>query len=286
MPNRTLEMSGRVLAVAESDSCGAAGIQADIKTILALGGYATTALSAVAAQSTTGIEYLHALEPGLVSQQMRVVLKDIGADVIKTGFLINKDIINAVADVLDEEQYRDIPVVVDPAIIAREGGQLMDEQAIAMLKRRLFVRTAVLTPNLRETELLTGLRIRDSEDMYHAVDMMRTFGMENIVLKAGQGSEGKAVYLVATLEEKRVYERSMLDTSNTLGAGATLASAIAVGLARKIDFFQTVERALDFMHQAMLHAPDLGIKAGPVGHAFDIEEPSVSNVWRRQDNRK
>lgn len=276
-------MPGRVLTIAESDSCGAAGVQADIKTILALGGYATTALSAVAARSTAGTEHLHALDPKFVAQQMRVVLENIGSDVIKTGFLANKNIINAVADVLEEDKYRNIPVVVDPAIIAREGKQLMDEQAIAMLKRRLFVRTTVLTPNLREAELLTGLRIRDPDDMHHAADMMRTFGAEKIVLKAGPCPDGKAVYLVMTLEEKRIYERPMLDTPNTLGAGATLASAIAVGLAQKIDFFQTVELALDFMHKAMLYAPDFGTKTGPISHTFDIKELSVSNVSQKQN---
>lgn len=276
-------MPGKVLTIAESDSCGAAGVQADIKTILALGGYATTALSAVVAQSTAGTEHLHALDPKFVAQQMRVVLGNIGADVIKTGFLANGNIVNAVADVLEEDKYRNIPVVVDPAIISRDGEQLMDEQAIATLKRRLFVRTTVLTPNLREAELLTGLRIRDTDDMYHAADMMRTFGVEKIVLKAGPGPEGKVVYLVMTLEEKRIYEHPALDTPNTLGAGATLASAIAVGLTQKIDFFQTVELALDFMHKAILHAPDFGTKTGPVGHTFDINEPSVSNVRQKQN---
>ncbi|MCK5555283.1 MAG: bifunctional hydroxymethylpyrimidine kinase/phosphomethylpyrimidine kinase, partial [Alphaproteobacteria bacterium] len=276
-------MSGRVLAVAESDSCGAAGIQADIKTILALRGYATTTLSAVTAQSTAGIEHLHVLEPEFVTQQMHAVLKDIGADAIKTGFLANKDIVNAVADVLAEDQYKDIPVVVDPAIVARDGRQLLDEQTIAMIKRRLFVRATVLTPNLHETELLTGLRIQEPADLHHAADMMRTFGAEKIVLKAGPCPDGKAVYLVMTLEEKRIYERPMLDTPNTLGAGATLASAIAVGLAQKIDFFQTVELALDFMHKAMLYAPDFGTKTGPISHTFDIKELSVSNVSQKQN---
>ena len=283
MLNQVRISPGRVLAIAESDSCGAAGIQADIKTILALKGYATTALSAVTAQSTAGIEHLHALEPEFVAQQMLVVLKDIGADVIKTGFLVNKDIVNIVADVLAEEQYKDIPVVVDPSIVARDGRQLMDEQAIAMIKRRLCVLAAVLTPNLREAELLTGLRIKEPADLHHAADMMRTFGAERIVLKAGQGIDGKAVYLVATSEERLVYERPVLDTPNTLGAGVTLASAIAVGLAQKMDFFQTVERALDFMHQAMFHAPDLDTEIGPVCHAFDIKESSVSSFRKTQD---
>ncbi len=282
MLNQERRSPVRVLAVAESDSCGASGIQADIKTILALRGYATTALSAVAAQSTAGIEHLHVLEPEFVAQQMHAVLKDIGADTIKTGFLANKNIVNAVADVLAKEPYKNIPVVVDPAIVARDGRQLLDEQTIAMIKRRLFVRAAVLTPNLHEAELLTGLRIKEPADLHHAADMMRTFGAEKIVLKAGSSVEDKIVYLVATSEGKRVYERPVLDTLNTLGAGATLASAIAVGLAHKMDFFQIVERALDFMHQAMFHAPDLDTEIGPVCHAFDIKVSYVSNVRNKQ----
>jgi len=267
-------MSGKVLTVAESDSSGAAGIQADIKTILALGGYTATAISAVTAQNTQGIKCLHVLDPGFVAQQMRVVLEDIGADAIKTGILSNESVVNAVADVLDQYQHKNIPVVIDPSIVTRSGEQFMDAAAIGALKRRLFIRATVLTPNGREAELLTGMHIRDIDDMRHAADMMRTLGVETVVLKAGPAVSGKIIYFVATSAEERIYERPMLKTRHTLGAGCTLSSAIAISLAQGLGVFRSVERALDFMHQAILHAPDSGAGDGPLNHAFDIERHS------------
>lgn len=267
-------MSKRVLTVSESDSSGASGIQADIKTILALGGYATTAVSAVTAQNTRGIEHIQSIDAGLVAQQMRVVLEDIGTDAIKLGVLTNESVVHAVSDVLDEYLGQGFPIVIDPSILARNGEQVMDETAVALLKRRLFMRATVLTPNLREAEILAGMTIRDMGDMRHVTDMMRTLGVETVVLKAGQAISEKVVYLVASAEEERIYERPMLKTRHTLGAGSTLASAIAVGLAQKMDVFAAVERGLDFMHQAMQHAPGYGSTAGPMNHAFDIEKHS------------
>lgn len=268
-------MSGRVLTVAESDSCGSMGIQADIKTILAMGGYATTALTAVTSQDTACIKSMQVLSPEFVVEQMRAVIDDIGTDAIKTGILMTEPIINAVADVLDDLQSKNIPVVIDPAIVARNGDKFLNDGAIAALKRRLFIRATVLTPNKKEAELLTGMTIRDLDDMRHATDMMRTLGVETVVLKAGQAVSDKVLYLVATADEERIYERPMLDTGHTLGAGGTLGSAIAISLAQGTTVFQAVERALDFMHQAILHAPGFGGKAGPMNHAFDIERHST-----------
>jgi len=267
-------MTGRVLTVAESDSCGASGVQADIKTILALGGYATTAVTAVTAQSTRGIGSTQLVSPDMVAAQMRTVMDDIGAGAVKTGGLMNEATVNAVGDVLDEWQTRDIPVIVDPSIIARDGSHFLDLPAIAAVKRRLFVRTHVLTPNLKEAELLTGMTIRDLDDMRRATDMMRTLGVETVVLKAGQALNEKVLYLVACADEERIYERPMLNTPYTLGAGCTLASAIAVSLAQDMNIFTAIERALDFIHQAILHAHDYGTGAGPMNHAFDIEKAS------------
>jgi hydroxymethylpyrimidine/phosphomethylpyrimidine kinase len=267
-------MAGRVLTVAESDSSGAAGIQADIKTILALGGYTTNALTAVTARDTKGISALRALDADFVAQQMRVVLNDIGTDAIKTGTLFNVEIINAVADVLDEYKHLGVPVVVDPTI-ARGGKKLLDAAAIGALKRRLFLHATVLTPNNHEAEMLTGVHIRDIDDMRHVADMVRTLGVEIVVLKAGQAISEKIVYLVATSGEERIYERPMLQTKNTLGAGCTLASAITISLAQNFGIFLAIERSLDFMHQAILNAPGYGAGAGPMNHAFDIEKHST-----------
>ena len=265
-------MTGRVLTVGESDAGGSSGIQADVKTILALGGYATTAVSAVQVQDAGGAVKSCAMSPDFVAEQMRVVLSDIGTDGVKIGFLPCADAIDAVADVLDAHQDRKWPVVVDPCLVARSGEALVGEHDIAAWKRRLYVRSTVITPNLREAEMLTGMHIRDIDHMRHAADMMRTFGVENVVLKAGQAVSGKVVYFIATGGEELVYERPMIDTRHTLGAGCTLSSAIAISLAQGMRIYTAVERALDFMHQAILHAPGFGGHAGPMNHAFEIEK--------------
>jgi hydroxymethylpyrimidine/phosphomethylpyrimidine kinase len=252
----------RVLTVAESDSCGAAGIQADIKTILALGGFAMTALTAVTAQNTKGIAHLQALEPPFVEQQMRLGLEDIGAEAIKIGLLVNAGIINAVGNVLDDYQGKDIPVVINPAIVARDGKKLMDDVALAALKRRLFIRAAVLTPNMRSAELLTGMTIRDMESMRHATAMLRTLGAENVLLRAEGTSAATAIYLLATEEGEKIYERKTPAARHILGAGATLASAITVSLAQKMDIFAAVERAIDFTHEAIHNAPSFATTSG------------------------
>ena len=267
-------MTGRVLTVAESDATGSAGIQADIKTILALGGYATTAISGVLVQNTKGIIRACPMDPDFVAEQMRVVLDDIGTDAIKIGYLMNEAMINAVADVLDENLDKKYPIIVDPSIVTRNGQVLVDEPAIAAWKRRLYVRASVLTPNLREAEVLTGMHIRDIDDMRHAADMMRTLGAAHVVLKAGQAASGKAVYFIADDEEELVYERPMIDTTHTLGAGCTLSAAIAISIAQGMKVSDAVARSLDFMHQAMLNAPGFGETAGPMNHAFDIEKHS------------
>lgn len=267
-------MTGRLLTVAESDSCGASGVQADIKTILALGGYATIALSAVAARDTNGTADLHALDPRFVEQQMRLALEDIGTDAIKTGFLPEATIINAVGTVLDEYQGRNIPVVVDPSILDRNGEQLINEEAIAALKRRLLIRAALLTPNLREAEILTGMTIKDMDDMRRAANMLRTLGAETVLLKSWKHSDEKAVYLLATEGGERIYERKMINSKHTLGAGTTLASAIAFNLTQKMDIFTAVERGIDYMQNAILHTLGFSanLEAGPINHIFLREQ--------------
>ena len=221
-------MLKRVLTVAESDTSGSTGIQADIKTVLALGGYATTAVSGVVARSTQGVFKSCPMEPAFVAEQMRTVLGDIGTDAIKIGYLSSEEMINAVGDVLDAYEESRFPVIVDPSIIARDHALLADEPCVAALKRRLFLRATVLTPNLREAEILTGMTIKDLDDMRHATDMMRTLGVETVVLKAGQALSEKVLYFIAGDEDELVYERPMLSTEHTLGAGCTLSSAISI----------------------------------------------------------
>lgn len=268
-------MAGRVLAVAESDTSGAGGIQADIKTILALGGYAMASVSVVTAQTQGHITEIQGLSPALVAAQMRASLSEVGADAIKIGFLQNAEMVNAVADVLDEYQYKNIPVVVDPSVVSRKGDLLVDAEAIAAWKRRLYIRASVLTPNLKEAEVLAGMSIRNLDEMRHAAEMMRTLGVENVVLKARQTFTPHELYSVAANEEERVYERSTHQTVNTLGAGSTFSSAIAVGLAQKMEIFPAIERALDFLDRAMMNAQSANHPSGALNHAFDTERLAI-----------
>lgn len=261
----------RVLVIAESDSSGAAGIQADVKTVLALGGYATTAISCVTAQDTRNIISSHSLPASLIAEQMRASIEQIGIDSLKIGFLENESMVNAVADVLDQHKDKNIPIVIDPSIVTRSGEALVDFATIAAWKRRLYIHTKIFTPNFKEAELLGGMKIVDIDNMRHTADMMRTLGVENVVLKAGRVEIEKELYFVASPEGERVYERPTIDTRHTLGAGSTFSTALAVSMANDMDIFGAVEHALDFLHQAMLHSEGFGRREGPVNHGFDVQ---------------
>lgn len=278
MPERTqnTETCKRILVIAESDLKGAGGIQGDVKTILALGGYAMTAISYLAAPGPGEAATANHVDPLFVAEQMRSILRDVEVDGIKIGFLDNEKTIDAVADVLDAARDKNIPVVIDPSIVSRSGAALVDEKAIAAWKRRLYIHAKILTPNKQEAELLGVMKIHDTDDMRHAADMMRTIGVENVVLKGGQVESGKELYFVASHEEERIYQRPTIETPHTLGAGSAFSSAIALNIAKGMDVFSAVEHALDFLHQAILHSTGFGDKAGPINHAFDIQRrPSV-----------
>lgn len=264
----------RVLVIAESDSNGAGGIQGDTKTILALGGYAATAITALTAHTSNGILSVKDFTPSFVGDQINAVMEDIGADAIKIGFLKNEEVINIVADAIDRFQDKKIPIIMDPSIVDRTGKTLIDNDSISALKRRLYFHTNVLTPNLKEAEMLGVMHIADIDDMRHAADMMRTLGVENVILKGGQVDVGKELYFVATADEERIYQRDTLQTRHTLGAGSAFSSAIALNMAKQVNVFDAVEHALDFLHQAILHSNGFGHAEGPINHAFHIQNQS------------
>lgn len=261
----------RILTVSESDSGGGAGIQADIKTIMAFGGYASSAITSVTAQNSRGVQEYMSIEPSFVALQMRAVLDDIGADAIKIGLLGGTQMINDVSDVLDDLLEKDIKIVVDPSMVERDGSVMIDQETIATLKRRLLVRATVLTPNLREAELLTGMKIHDIDDMKHAADMIRTLGADAVVLKGGQISGEKVVDLVATNDGETIFESPILRTRHTQGAGATLSTAIAICIAEGMDTVSAVRRSLDYLNRAIETAYGFGQGAGPINHGHPIE---------------
>lgn len=263
-------MHGRVLIIAGSDSGGGAGIQADIKTVTALRGYAATAITALTAQNTQGVFGVHAVPLDFIAQQIRLVLEDIGADCIKTGMLASSDIIDTVADAL-ETTGAGIPLVVDPVMVAKGGAPLLAEEATEALKSRLIARATVVTPNIPEAEVLAGFAIRTIEDMLHAARSILTLGPEAVLLKGGH-LEGEQVtdLLLCRGGTELMFANPRIDTRHTHGTGCTLASAIAAGIAQGMTIRDAVVRARHYVRAAIESAPGLGRGHGPLDHGHTV----------------
>jgi len=263
------QVKGRVLIVAGSDSGGGAGIQADIKTVTALGAYAATAITALTAQNTQGVHGVQGVPPAFIAQQMELVLSDIGADAIKTGMLHNAEVIETVVGAL--ERFAPLtPVVVDPVMVAKGGASLLDMAAADTLKRRLLPRAAVLTPNIPEAEALTGRKIVSVEDMRAAaLDLLR-MGPRAVLVKGGHRDGGTVVDLLAEMVEGDIrvetFRSKRIDSRHTHGTGCTLASAIAAGLAQELDLVAAVRRARAYVLRALKTAPGFGQGHGPLNH--------------------
>lgn len=261
---------GRVLIVAGSDSGGGAGIQADLKAVLALGGYAATAITALTAQNTLGVHGVMPVPPEFVRQQMVVVLDDIGADAIKTGMLGSVDVVQAVAATL--RQYAaGIPLVVDPVMVAKGGARLLDDTAITAMRHDLLPMATLLTPNIPEAEALTGLVITDHVTARHAAQALLDLGVPAVLLKGGHLSGAMVQDLLATSAGIEVIESPRIDTQHTHGTGCTLASAVATGLAQGMRLSDAVRRGAAYVHAAILAAPGFGAGRGPLGHGVTVD---------------
>jgi hydroxymethylpyrimidine/phosphomethylpyrimidine kinase len=263
-------MNGRVLIVAGSDSSGGAGIQADVKTVTALGGYAATAITALTVQNTLGVFASMPLDALFVRQQMEAVLGDIGADCIKTGMLADAEIIAAVADALANLPH--VPLVVDPVLRSTSGTPLLDAAAIGVLKERLIVGAAVLTPNLPEAEALLGRTIADTTAIADAAHALQALGAGTVVLKGGHLKGDFVRDVVVEGARSYVLESPRIKTRHTHGTGCTLASAIATGLAQGLAMRAAIERAHAYVQQAIRTAPALGQGRGPLNHAHTVRD--------------
>ncbi len=271
MPPDGARAKGRVLIVAGSDSGGGAGIQADIKAVTALQGYAATAITALTAQDTTGVYGVLPVPPEFIQSQMRVVLADIGADCIKTGMLHSAEVIEAVCQVI-ETDGAGIPVVVDPVMVAKGGAALLEADAMDTLKRRLVPLAAVLTPNLPEAEALTGLAIADTDDMARAGLALIELGAAAALVKGGH-MPGEMVHdVLVTHDGGEVFIAPRSETRHTHGTGCTLASAIATGIAQGMALRDAVARAQSYVHEAIRQAPGFGTGHGPIGHGHTVRE--------------
>lgn len=259
------DVLGRVLVVAGSDSGGGAGIQADIKAIMAMGGYACTAITALTAQDTLGVHGVLAVPPEFVALQISRVLADIGADAIKTGMLGDATMIEAVTEALASQ--KGLPFVLDPVMVAKGGQSLMPADAVAALKRVLLPLASLITPNLPEAEVLCGAPIRSLSEMRHAADLLLTLGVPAVLLKGGHLPGDMVIDVLATAsDEHLVLSAPRLPTRHTHGTGCTLASAIAAGLAQGMVLAAAVERAHVYVQAAIRSAPGLGAGHGPLDH--------------------
>ncbi|WP_206931223.1 bifunctional hydroxymethylpyrimidine kinase/phosphomethylpyrimidine kinase [Roseococcus thiosulfatophilus] len=268
-------MKGRVLICAGSDSGGGAGIQADIKAVTALGGFAMTAITALTAQNTLGVQGVFPVPTEFIAAQIASVMDDLGADAIKTGMLHDTPTINLVCDEL-LARAPGVPLVADPVMVAKGGHRLLAPDAVETLKRRLMPLVTVLTPNIPEAEVLAEMDIRSEADMLRAAEALLTLGVPAVLLKGGHMEGEVLVDLLATPEGVTRFEERRIATPHTHGTGCTLASAIAAGLAQGMALLPAVERARRYVRAAIQSAPGFGAGHGPLDHGVTLDPARIA----------
>jgi len=260
----------RILVVAGSDSGGGAGIQADIKTITMLGGFAMTAVTALTAQNTLGVQDVLPIDPLFVALQMKSVLTDIGADAIKTGMLGSARMVEAVANVCETLAFG-VPLIVDPVMVAKGGARLMDKGAHDALVLRLLPLASLVTPNVPEAEILTGMTIKTPRDLERAADALLGLGPSAGLMKGGHLEGDTVVDVLRTADgADHRFEGPRIVSRSTHGTGCTLASGIAAGIAEGLTLQGAVQRARDYVVQAIRLAPGLGKGHGPLEFAHPL----------------
>lgn len=252
------------LTIAGSDSGGGAGIQADLKTFQAFGVFGTSAVTAVTAQNTLGVTAVHPIPVEVVRAQIDAVRTDLRPSALKTGMLATRELVSAVAEALDD--LEGAPCVVDPVMVASSGHRLLDPDAEGAVATRLLPRAALVTPNLHEARLLTGLEVDTVADAHRAAERLLRAGAGAALVKGGHLEGGEAVDVLHHSGGERVWRRPRLDTRHTHGTGCTLSAAVAAGLALRLPLEDAVDRAVDFVRRAMEEAPGLGSGHGPLNH--------------------
>ena len=255
------------LTIAGSDSSGGAGIQADIKTMTANGVFAMSAITALTAQNTTGVTGIMEVSPEFLKQQIDSIFTDIRPDAVKIGMVSSGELIMATAEKL--EQYRAEKIVIDPVMVATSGAKLISDDAIDTLKGRLLPMADMITPNIPEAEVLSGMKIHTEEDMVQAAGNISNRYQCAVLVKGGH-QLNDANDLLCRDEYCRWFYEKRIDNPNTHGTGCTLSSAIAANLAKGFDMEESVRRAKDYLSGALGAMLDLGKGSGPLNHAFAI----------------
>jgi hydroxymethylpyrimidine/phosphomethylpyrimidine kinase len=264
-------MKGKVLSIAGSDSSGGAGIQADIKTISSLGGYAMSAITAITAQDTNMISEVFPVPMNIVKAQVLSVLMDIGADTIKTGMLMSPEIIEGVSDILNNHG-KSIPFVVDPVMMSTSGTMLVKPRSVRTMVSEILPKATLLTPNLAEASKLTGVDLlKNMDDMRRAADALLKLGPNAVLIKGGHLRGDILTDLLVTQNSEKIFSALRVPGKDNHGTGCTLASGIATGLAQGMDLESAVARAHNFVQKALEHAPGFGSGCGPLNHLVVVD---------------
>jgi hydroxymethylpyrimidine/phosphomethylpyrimidine kinase len=270
-----LQPKSKILIIAGSDSSGGAGIQADIKTITALGSYAMTAITAITSQNTTGVKSIVPITPKEISNQIIFTSNDIKPDAIKIGMLHSSKVIKSVIKSLDNIKVKKI--ILDPVMVAKGGAKLLDDKAIKLLKNKLIKKVILITPNIPEAEILTKTKIKSKEDMIFAANKLIESGAKNVLIKGGH-LESKIVHdIFVTKSDIKIFSSKRYKTKNTHGTGCTLSSAITTFLSCGKPIKKSCELGIKYVNSGIKTNPKYGKGHGPINH---LNSMSINRKFR------
>ena len=263
-----MKPNSKILVIAGSDSSGGAGIQADIKTITALGSYAMTAITAVTSQNTTGVISISSISPKEISKQIEFTSKDIKPDAIKIGMLHSVKVIDAVLNSLKKINVKKI--ILDPVMVAKGGTELINKPSIKILKFKLIKKVSLITPNIPEAEILTKTKIRSVNDMLYAGKILLSLGASNVLIKGGHLKSNVMQDVFLNEKELKIFKNNKINTKNTHGTGCTLSSAIATYYSCGKTLKKSCDMAIKYVNHAIRTQPNYGKGNGPVNHLNTI----------------
>tara|TARA_B100001123_G_scaffold267175_1_gene297440 strand:- start:71 stop:883 length:813 start_codon:yes stop_codon:yes gene_type:complete len=270
-----VNLKSKVLIIAGSDSSGGAGIQADIKTVTALGGYAMTAVTAITAQNTTGVTSVIPINPKEIEKQILYTCKDIKPNGIKIGMLHSSNVITAVVNALKKVKTSNI--ILDPVMVAKGGARLINKSAIKNLKDKLIKKVYLITPNIPEAEILTKTKIKNLEDMIRAANILLKLGAKNVLIKGGHRKVKYMEDVLLSRKKIKIFKNKKIKTKNTHGTGCTLSSAITTYLSCGKPLKKSCELGIKYVNQAIRSNPNYGKGYGPVNHLNSI---SINRKFR------
>ena len=263
-----MKPKSKILIVAGSDSSGGAGIQADIKTVTSLGSYALTAITAVTVQNTRGVKSVIPIDPNAIKDQIICSAKDIKPDAIKIGMLQSKLIIKKVLESLKILKIKKI--ILDPVMVAKGGAKLIDKEAVKFLKKNLINKVSLITPNIPEAEVLTGIKIFNKEDMILAANKLINLGAKNVLIKGGHLNTKKVEDIFLSQSDLKIFTSRRYKTKNTHGTGCTLSSAITTFFSCGKSIKKACELGIKYVNFAILTNPKYGKGHGPINHLNSI----------------